>query len=142
MRNIVVLAVAAALGLAACNTSQPKLTKQTVFVHMAGHAGWPGEKTAANCRIPREQPGDYRNSTGSGERNETAIVFEGNLTERTGIGAEYAYIIRRLPDWQVCGVALLTPAGGRMYDQVDLTNAAGQRRSIFFDITSWFGRIS
>ncbi|WP_395682710.1 hypothetical protein [Inquilinus sp.] len=141
MRTIVILVVAAALGLAACNTSQPKLTKQTVFVHQVGHAGWPGEKTAADCRIPREQPGDYRASIGTGDRQETAIVFEGDLTERTGIGAEYAYVIRHLPGWQVCGQGLLDP-GGRIYDQLDLTNAAGERRSIYFDITNWFGRIS
>jgi hypothetical protein len=140
MRNIVVLAVVAGLALTGCNTSQPKLTKQTVFVHMAGHAGWPGEKTTANCRIPREQPGDYRNSSGIGDREETAIVFEGDLTERTGIGAEYAYVVRHLPGWQFCGLTLLTPTDGRIYDQMDLANAAGQRRSIFFDITGWFGR--
>ncbi|OWJ66266.1 hypothetical protein [Inquilinus limosus] len=142
MRNAVVLAIAAALGLAGCNASQPKLTQQTVFLHQVGHAGWPGEKTAANCRIPHERPGDDRAFTGTGDREETAIVFDGTMTERTGIGAEYAYVARHLPGWQVCGQGLLTPAGGRLYDQLDLVGPAGERRSIYFDITGWFGRIS
>lgn len=141
MRNAVVLAVAAALGLAGCNTSQQKPADSTVAMQPTPQ---PEDVVAslrhAECRTPRDRPGDYRYSGGPGDRLETAIVTEGNLTEVSGVDSEYAYVARHLPGWAVCGQALVNP-GSRVYDQLDLANAAGQRRSIFFDITSWFGKL-
>ena len=100
-RTGILLVLAAGLWLAGCNTSQPALNKQTVFIHQVGHAGWDAEATANRCRIPFKRPGDYVPATGTGERVETAIVFQGSLIERTGIAAEYAYISRHLPGWEI-----------------------------------------
>jgi hypothetical protein len=141
MRNAVVLAVAVTLGLGGCNTSQPKPEAPTITMNGTPQ---PGDVVAslrhAECRTPRDQPGDYRYSGGQGDRLETAIVIEGALTEPTGVKAEYVYVARHLPGWAVCGQALVNP-GSRVYDQLDLADATGKRRSIFFDITSWFGKL-
>lgn len=141
MRNTVVLAVAVAIGLAGCNTSQQKPAASTITMYGTPQ---PGGAVASlrhpDCRIPADRPGDFRYSGGPGDRLETAIVTEGNLNEMSGVDSEYAYVARRLPGWAVCGQALLNP-GSRVYDQLDLANAAGQRRSIFFDITGWFGKL-
>ncbi|WP_342234688.1 hypothetical protein [Inquilinus sp. OTU3971] len=141
MRSTVVLAVAAALGLAGCNTSQQKPAGPTITMQTTPQ---PGDVVAgvrhAECRTPRDRPGNYRYSGGPGDRLETAIVIEGALTEVSGVSAEYVYVARHLPGWAVCGQALVNP-GSRVYDQLDLANDAGHRRSIFFDITSWFGKL-
>jgi hypothetical protein len=139
MKNAIIAAVIAAAALAGCNTLNPAVNRQSIFVHEGGQAGWPVEKSASHCNIPREQPGDYRASTGAGDRKETAILFQGELTERTGIAAEYAYVARQLPGWHVCGQSLLTPEA-RLYDILQLENDAGASRSVYFDITDWFGK--
>lgn len=139
-RNAILPAVAAGLWLVGCNAPQPKPTGPTITMYGAQQ---PGGVVASlrdsHCRTPRDRPGDYRYSGGPGDRPETAIVIEGDVDQRTGVDAEYAYVARRLPGWAVCGQALLNP-GSRVYDQLDLANAAGQRRSIFFDITDWIGK--
>lgn len=142
MKGAIILAAVAAFGLAGCNTSQPqpRLPQKALFIHQVAHAAWPGTKMPNSCRIPKDRPGDYRPFTGTGETLETAIVFGGDLQETTGLPAEYAYIVRHLPNWQVCGQALMTPENGRLYDQLNLTNDAGEHRTIYFDITPWFGK--
>jgi hypothetical protein len=140
MKHAIILAAIAAVGLAGCNTAQPKPTGPSITMGGPAQPGGPvATMTLPDCRIPRDRPGDYRYSGGPGDRVETAVVTEGDLNEMTGVDAEYAYVARHLPGWQICGQGLLNP-GSRIYDQLDLANAAGQRRSIYFDITSWFGK--
>jgi hypothetical protein len=140
MKNAIIVAVIAAAGLAGCTKpSQPETGPLITMNGTSQPGGAVATMTSPDCRLPQDRPGNYQYSGGHGDRLETAIVMEGNLNEMTGVDAEYAYVARHLPGWGVCGQALLNP-GRRAYDQLDLMNAAGQRRSVFFDITDWIGK--
>lgn len=140
MKNAIIVAAIAAAGLAGCaKPPQPAVGPLITMNGAPQPGGAVATMTSPDCRLPQDRPGSYQYSGGPGDRLESAIVMDGNLNEMTGVDAEYAYVARRLPGWGVCGQALLNP-GRRAYDQLDLVNAAGQRRSIFFDITDWIGK--
>jgi len=138
MKHAIILAIVAVCGLTGCNTAKPKPLMTTQG------APSPNDLVATmsypTCRTPPDRPGDYRYSGGPGDRPETAIAIEGSLNEPTGVSAEFAYVARHLPGWQICSQALLIP-GRRVYDRLDLANGVGDRRAIYFDITAWFGKL-
>lgn len=74
-----------------------------------------------------------------GSSIETAITLPDIQHEMDGVGAEYAYIRRHFPGWKPGRQALLNH-NGRHYDAIDLLGPDGARRTVFFDITPWFGK--
>ena len=68
-----------------------------------------------------------------------AIVIEAPDT-RTGIAQEYAYIRRTYPGWERVRQALIEHEG-RRYDRITIRSPAGETRDVFFDITSFFGKM-
>lgn len=71
---------------------------------------------------------------------EDAIVLDGVANELDGIGAEHLYTNRHEPGW-VWQRQALVHDGGRVYDVIDLTGPEGETKSIYFDITDWFGKM-
>lgn len=147
MRSAVVLAVAAALGLAACSMSQPgsKPASQTITSTGTVTLYPPGSSVGAtftpnNCYVPKLPAGSFRYSGGPGDRLETAIVIDSATNEVNGSDGEYAYVRQHLPGWKVCGQALIRSDNG-LYDRLDLQDGSGTRRQVHFDITSWFGKM-
>lgn len=103
-----------------------------------GLAGWSIPASALPPGFMAE--GDtIRYSGGPGDSPETAIVINRVPDGKTGVDFEYAFVRERMPGWRVAGQALVEK-DGRMYDQLDLADAAGRRQSIYFDITDWFGK--
>lgn len=72
-----------------------------------------------------------------GSSIERAIVIIENDTMR-GIAAEYSWIEEHMPEYRVVGQALLEK-NDSVYDRIDVQNEAGDIRSIYFDIKSFFG---
>jgi hypothetical protein len=71
---------------------------------------------------------------------EKAIVIEAT-NERQGIAAEREWVNKNLPGWKISRQALLNGPGGRHYDRIELTGPDGARKTIFFDITVFFGKM-
>jgi hypothetical protein len=61
-------------------------------------------------------------------------------TEHDGIGKENAYIADNYPGAKKLGQALIT-CNGKPADQVDIETANGVKRSLYFDISKWFGKM-
>ena len=69
-----------------------------------------------------------------------AIVIIENDTMR-GIAAEYSWIEENMPEYRVVRQALIEQ-NDSVYDRLDVQNEAGDIRSIYFDIKSFFGMIN
>ena len=72
-----------------------------------------------------------------GSSIDRAIGIIENDTMR-GIAAEYSWIEEHMPEYRVVGQALLKK-NDSVYDRIDVQNEAGDIRSIYFDIKSFFG---
>ena len=77
---------------------------------------------------------------GDGSSAAEAILVKG-ATEATGVAAEYQWLRDHLPGCRPERQVLLD-VGGRRYDQLDVVMPNGERRSVFFDITEFFGKFS
>lgn len=101
--------------------------------------------TLAACAAPQTDPapaapaGQTRTptQTNDGSSIQRAVVINENDTTR-GIAAENAWIARHHPGYRKVGQALLNEGGG-IYDRIDIQTPDGSRRSIYFDIRSFFG---
>ena len=101
--------------------------------------------TLAACAAPQPDPapsapaGQTRTptQTNDGSSIQRAVVINENDTTR-GIAAENAWIAQNLPGYRKVGQALLNEGGG-IYDRIDIQAPDGSRRSVYFDIRSFFG---
>ena len=84
-------------------------------------------------------PAASRDSITDGSSLEKAIVVPRD-TEKEGIAWEYAWIQERFGPYRRKGQRLLMGDGGRRYDQVSVGLADGTERTLYFDITRYFGR--
>jgi len=88
---------------------------------------------------PRTSPAAPRDSITDGSSLEKAILVPRD-TEKEGIAWEYAWIRERFGAYRRKGQRLLMGDGGRRYDQVTVQLADGTERTLYFDITRYFGR--
>ena len=75
-----------------------------------------------------------------GSSYDTAIVLDGAKDEMSGIGAEHSYIAAHFPGWRLKEQSLLNQ-NSRIYDRIDIIGPTGQTKSLYFDITEWFGKL-
>lgn len=75
---------------------------------------------------------------GDGSSMEKAVVIIAKDTE-SGVQAEYEYIRKHFPGSKVEGQKLLSK-DGKSYDAIDITDAKGGKQTVYFDITSFFGK--
>jgi hypothetical protein len=78
-------------------------------------------------------------SSGDGTSFEKAIVITGALNDTAGVQAEYQYIRNHFPGATV-GNQRLVSQENRVFDLLELVTADHQKRTIFFDITGFFGK--
>lgn len=57
-----------------------------------------------------------------------------------GVPKEYEYLRRHYPGWRRTMQALLRHEG-RTYDRLTIVSPAGETKDIYFDITSFFGKM-
>jgi hypothetical protein len=75
---------------------------------------------------------------GDGSSLEHAVVINGAKGESDGVQAEYVWLRRHYPTHRLLRQAVKS-VGGRMYDQMDMATPEGER-SVFFDITAFYGK--
>jgi len=71
---------------------------------------------------------------------ETAIILEGATNELNGVQAEHAYTSKRYPGWKWRTQSLMN-VGDRHYDIIELVGQKGESKTIYFDISNWFGKM-
>lgn len=69
---------------------------------------------------------------------ENAVVIK-DKSETTGVAAEYTWIRNHYPGSSF-GKQSLTNNKGKPYDIIDITTADGQQKSIYFDISNFYGK--
>jgi hypothetical protein len=70
---------------------------------------------------------------------ETAIRLTGVEGEMSGVHAEYVYIAEHYPGWNAKDQAVLEQ-DERMYDRINIVGPRGEKKTVYFDITDWFGK--
>ena len=76
---------------------------------------------------------------GDGSTLEKAVVIKGG-NEETGVRAEYTYLDRHFPGYKRGGQSV-SSHDKRTYDTLDFTTAKGEKKTVFFDITDFFGKM-
>ena len=81
---------------------------------------------------------------GPGDTPETAVVILGAPNSMAGIEAEYSYlgkqVGRRNVDWNLRRQSVLQEKG-KVYDRMDLDLKDGGKKTVFFDISEFFGKL-
>jgi tetratricopeptide (TPR) repeat protein len=80
-----------------------------------------------------------RRASEDGTTIETAIVISAK-TESQGMAAETNWIKRNLPGWKLSTQSLVSGEDDRQYDLFNLNGPNGAKKSIYFDITAFFGK--
>ena len=80
---------------------------------------------------------------GDGSSMEQAVVIKSANGEAEGVAAERMWIQKVHPDWKKSAQRLVYPIksdSNRRYDLIDYITLDGETRTIFFDITDFFGK--
>jgi hypothetical protein len=81
---------------------------------------------------------------GPGDTLETAVIILGAPSSRVGIDAEYVFLEKKFGranvDWKLKRQSVLHK-DGRHYDRMDIELKNGSKKTIFFDITEFFGKL-
>lgn len=80
-----------------------------------------------------------RTASGDGTSVEHAIAIDAQ-NEEDGVTAEYAWIDAHFPGYRRERQSLIDH-GARMYDAIDITTATGEAKTLYFDITGFFGKL-
>jgi len=81
---------------------------------------------------------------GPGDTTATAVVISGAPNSRVGIDAEYYYLEKqygqRNVDWKLKRQSVLREKG-KVYDRMEIELKDGGKKTVFFDITEFFGKL-
>jgi len=78
-------------------------------------------------------------SGGDGSSYAQAVVIKNARHEEIGVPAERAWLEQRYPRYDKEEQALMT-VNGKQYDLIKFTTATGEHKSVYFDITGFFGK--
>ena len=76
---------------------------------------------------------------GDGSSMEKAVVIKNAKGEEEGVAAEDKWIKKVHPGWKKGAQALLND-NGKNYDRIEYATAKGETKTIFFDISDFFGK--
>lgn len=93
----------------------------------------------AGCRTMSPAP-SVASAGGDGTSMATAVVIDA-ANEADGVAAEYAWLSEHFPGAHVVNQSLLTPAGDHVYDALEFTARDGTKRTVYFDISRFFGKM-
>lgn len=81
---------------------------------------------------------------GPGDTPENAVVILGAPDSVEGISAEYSYLEKQFgrqnDDWMLTRQSVLQQ-NGKVYDRMDLDLKDGTKKTVFFDISEFFGKL-
>ena len=86
----------------------------------------------------KHSSGNVTYSGGDGSSIENAVVVNA-ANEDQGVRAEYAWLQDHYAGYHG-GNQFLRTDKGHSYDQLDIVTKEGQNRSVYFDITPFFGK--
>ena len=89
----------------------------------------------------KKQPvsaGDEIQGERDGSSYEKAIIIR-QETEKAGVDAEYVWIGAKYPGYKMLGQSL-TQKDGKPYDILDIKTASGEKVTVYFDISNFFGK--
>jgi hypothetical protein len=105
-----------------------------------------GEANPAYAQPASEQPANSKISFkgGPGDSLKTAVVISGAPNSMAGIAAEYYYLKQHLGrqnvDWLLRRQSVVQQ-DGKVYDRLELDLKGGSRKTVFFDISEFFGKL-
>jgi len=81
---------------------------------------------------------------GPGDTMETAVLISGATNSIEGIAAEYEYLRQKFGrenrDWNLRRQSVFQQKG-KFYDRLELDLKDGSRKTVFFDISEFFGKL-
>jgi hypothetical protein len=81
---------------------------------------------------------------GPGDTPATAVIITGAPNSRVGIDAEYYFLGKKFGqrnvDWKLKRQSVIHEKG-KVYDRMDLEMKDGSKKTVFFDITEFFGKL-
>ncbi|MDB6064226.1 MAG: hypothetical protein JWR26_434 [Pedosphaera sp.] len=89
--------------------------------------------------VQEKEPAPITYSDGDGSSYAQAVVIHSAEDEEAGIKAERAWLEKNYPAFRK-GRQSLMASGGKHYDLIEFTTAEGQAKSVYFDITDFFGK--
>ena len=100
-----------------------------------GNPTAPKEEAPAKVQTP---VGTISYTGGDGSSVEHAVVINGAKGEDDGVRAEYTWLRQHYHAYRLLRQGLRN-VNGHAYDQMDIATSEGNR-SVFFDITSYYGK--
>lgn len=81
---------------------------------------------------------------GPGDTTATAVIISGAPNSRIGIDAEYLFLMKKFgrpnADWKLKRQSVIHEKA-KIYDRMDLELQDGSKKTVFFDITEFFGKL-
>ena len=78
---------------------------------------------------------------GDGHSVETAVQLPNAKSETQGVTLEYQWLKKNYPGWKKKGQSLIKGNGdSKRYDLIEIVSDSGETKSIYFDITPFFGK--
>jgi hypothetical protein len=81
---------------------------------------------------------DVSFSGGNGLLYSTAVVVNAK-NESSGVAAEYTWLKANYPGYKVEKQAMINHEG-KLYDKMDIVTSNGRNKTIYFDITFFYGK--
>ncbi len=114
--------------------------KKTILVLLAGLliACQTTQSNAPQSKIKAPQGITYEGGNGSSYA-EAVMIQAAN--EDAGIEAEYYWLAQRYPGYKR-GQQSAIGHEGKMYDLLEITTGKGEKKTVYFDITAFYGKFS
>ena len=129
-RHQFIFLILATLLFAGCEKTHTGQTSQTSFT--------PGGGGRVDS-VPDGAKAEAIFSGGDGSTAEQAVVIAGASGEKNGIQAEYVWLHERYPGYRLRN-QFLRNENGKLYDEMRIVTKDDKPHTIFFDITSFFGK--
>jgi hypothetical protein len=132
-RIVLALLVLAALRCASTNTPAPAPRAEASKPDAAA-----GTPKAASAPAPAKPAPPSKIEHGL--TCEDPIVIEA-ANEGQGVPLEYAWIKQHYPGYRQGGQGMSLCRENSIIDSIEFTTAAGEKKTVYFDITKWFGKL-
>ncbi|HMK25353.1 MAG TPA: hypothetical protein VK483_04925 [Chitinophagaceae bacterium] len=96
------------------------------------------KKTTATNVVSTSNTTPATTSATDGSSFENAIIIK-EKTETSGVRAEYDWLKKNYPGYSLISQAL-SSKGNKKYDVLKISTKDGEEKSIYFDITGFFGK--
>ena len=72
------------------------------------------------------------------------IIIRGAANEAEGVASEYKYLTEQFGErdkgWHLRMQSVVQGEGGKLYDKMEIILASGEPKTIYFDVTEFYGK--